>query len=162
MKYCRKVNGEQVISHKLAQQLKTKNINVVPGHLSCHQCKANFLLETESLYWWSRKISICYRYLQWIQWMPNTKEETPINWYFTCQLSCIYENSEEHAKFKVTAWKNHGLILTIKLIWDRKWMTRLGCARQCNENWKQYHIQSKYKFLPQYMINGLKYMLRIF
>ena len=54
MKYCRKVNGEQVISHKLAQQLKTKNINVVPGQLFCRQCKANFLLETESLYWWSR------------------------------------------------------------------------------------------------------------
>ena len=34
----------------MAQQLKTKNINAVPGQLSCRQCKDKFLLETESLY----------------------------------------------------------------------------------------------------------------
>ena len=34
----------------MAQQLKTKNINVVPGQLSRRQSKAKFLLETESLY----------------------------------------------------------------------------------------------------------------
>ena len=28
----------------MAQQLKTKSINVVPGQLSCRQCKANFCL----------------------------------------------------------------------------------------------------------------------
>ena len=33
MKYRRKVKGEQVITLQMAQQLKTKNINVVPGHL---------------------------------------------------------------------------------------------------------------------------------
>ena len=33
---------------------KTKNINVVPGQLFCHQCKAKFLLEADSLSWWSR------------------------------------------------------------------------------------------------------------
>ena len=49
MKYRRKVKGEQVITLQMAQQLKTKNINVVPGQLSC-QCKAKFLLETDSLY----------------------------------------------------------------------------------------------------------------
>ena len=26
----------------MAQQLKTKNINVAPGHLFCQQCKAKF------------------------------------------------------------------------------------------------------------------------
>ena len=50
MKHCRKVKGEQVITLQMAQQLKTKNINVVPGQLFCHQCKAKFLLETDSLY----------------------------------------------------------------------------------------------------------------
>ena len=50
MKYLRKVKGEQVITLQIAQQLKTKNINVVPGELSCRQCKAKFLLETDSLY----------------------------------------------------------------------------------------------------------------
>ena len=50
MKHCCKVKGEQVITLQMAQQLKTKNINVVPGQLFCRQCKAKFLLETDSLY----------------------------------------------------------------------------------------------------------------
>ena len=50
MKHRRKVKGEQVITLQMAQQLKTKNINVVPGQLFCRQCKAKFLLETDSLY----------------------------------------------------------------------------------------------------------------
>ena len=45
-----KVKGEQVITLQMAQQLKTKNINVVPGQLFCRQCKTKFLLETDSLY----------------------------------------------------------------------------------------------------------------
>ena len=50
MKHCRKVKGEQVITLQMAQQLKTKNINVLSGQLFCHQCKARFLLETGLLY----------------------------------------------------------------------------------------------------------------
>ena len=50
MKYRRKVKGEHLIILQMAQQLKTKNINVVPGQLPCRQCKAKFLLETDSLY----------------------------------------------------------------------------------------------------------------
>ena len=44
MKHCRKVKGEQVITLQIAQQLKTKIINVVPGPLFRHQCnvKLNF------------------------------------------------------------------------------------------------------------------------
>ena len=49
MKHRPKVKGEQVITRQMAQQLKTKNINVVPGQLFCRQCKAKFLLETDSL-----------------------------------------------------------------------------------------------------------------
>ena len=30
----------------MAQQLKTKNINFIPGQLFCRQCKAKFSLET--------------------------------------------------------------------------------------------------------------------
>ena len=44
MKYCRKVKGEQAITLEMAQQLKTKNINVLPGQLFCCQCKTKFLL----------------------------------------------------------------------------------------------------------------------
>ena len=50
MKHCRKVKVEQVITLQMTQQLKTKNINVVPGQLFCRQCKTKFLLETDSLY----------------------------------------------------------------------------------------------------------------
>ena len=50
MKYRRKVKGEQVITIQMAQQLKTKNIIVVPGQIFCRQCKAKFLLETGSLH----------------------------------------------------------------------------------------------------------------
>ena len=42
MKHCRKVKHKQVITLQMAQQLKIKNINVVPGQLFCSQCKANF------------------------------------------------------------------------------------------------------------------------
>ena len=47
MKHCRKVKGEQMIILQLDQQLKTKNISVVPGQLFC---KYKFLLETDSVY----------------------------------------------------------------------------------------------------------------
>ena len=50
MKHRRKVKGEQVITLHVAQQLKTKNINVIPEQLFCRQCKAKFLIETDSLY----------------------------------------------------------------------------------------------------------------
>ena len=50
MKHRRKVKGEQVITLQIAQQLKTKIINVVPGQLFCRQCKAKFLLEADWLY----------------------------------------------------------------------------------------------------------------
>ena len=43
MKYLRKVKGEQVITLRMALQLKTKNINIVPGQLFCRQFKAKFL-----------------------------------------------------------------------------------------------------------------------
>ena len=42
-----KFKGDQLIILWMAQQLKTKNINVTPGQLFCRQCKAIFLLDTE-------------------------------------------------------------------------------------------------------------------
>ena len=50
MKHRCKVKGEQVITLQMAQQLKTKNVKAIPGQLFCCQCKAKFLLETDSLY----------------------------------------------------------------------------------------------------------------
>ena len=46
MRHRRKVKGEQLITLQMAQQLKTKNVNFVPGQLFCRHCKAKFLLET--------------------------------------------------------------------------------------------------------------------
>ena len=40
MKHRRKVKSEQVITLQMAQQLKTQNINAVPGQLFCRHCKA--------------------------------------------------------------------------------------------------------------------------
>ena len=40
--------------------------------------------------------------------MSNTKEKAPINWHFTCQLSCIYENFKEQC-FKSTKVQVDGL-----------------------------------------------------
>ena len=50
VKLCREVKGEQVIPFQMAQQLKTKNINVVPRQIFCRHCKTKFLLKTDSLY----------------------------------------------------------------------------------------------------------------
>ena len=47
MKHCRKVKSEQVVTLQMAQQLKNKSINVIPGQLICRQFKATFLLETK-------------------------------------------------------------------------------------------------------------------
>ena len=49
IKHRQKVKGEQVITLQMASQLKSKNINVVPGQLFYRQCKARFLLEIDSL-----------------------------------------------------------------------------------------------------------------
>ena len=42
MKHRRKGKGEQVMTLQMPQQLKFKNINVVPGQLFCTQCKTKF------------------------------------------------------------------------------------------------------------------------
>ena len=50
IKHCGSVKGEQVVTLRMAQQLKTKNVNAVQRELFCRQCKAKFLLQTDSLY----------------------------------------------------------------------------------------------------------------
>ena len=50
MKHRCKVKREQVITLQMVHQLKTKNINDVTGQKFCRQCKAKFLLKTDSLY----------------------------------------------------------------------------------------------------------------
>ena len=47
MRHRRKVKDEQVIIVQMDQQLKTKNISDVSGHLFYCQCKDKILLETD-------------------------------------------------------------------------------------------------------------------
>ena len=77
MKYCHKVKVEQVITLQKAQQLKTNNVNIVPGRLFCRQCKAKLLLKILTM----NSLNV-----------KNTKEKVSINWHFTCQLTRICEN----------------------------------------------------------------------
>ena len=59
-------------------------------------------------------------------------------------------------KYKLTVWIIQSLILMIKMTCKRKWMSWLGCTRQCKKNRKQHHIQNQSNFLPWYLINGLE------
>ena len=61
-----------------------------------------------------------------------------------------------HKKYKLTVWIIQSMILMIKMTCKRKWMSWLGCTRQCKKNQKQHHIQNQSKFLPWYLINGLE------
>ena len=44
----------------------------------------------------------------------------------------------------------------IKMTCKRKWMSWLSYTSQWRKNLKQHHIQNQSKFLPWYLINGLK------
>ena len=137
MKHHRKVKGEQLVTLQMAQQLETKNINVVPGQLFCRNCKAKFLLATDSLYWWSKLSSICYRYWQWIHWMSPRKMLLSIDILFVILhgfMKTLKSNISKVYKVQVGCLKIQSPILMKKMIWNRKWMTWLGCTRQCKKN----------------------------
>ena len=63
---------------------------------------------------------------------------------------------QKHKKYKLTVWIIESLILMIKMTCKRKWMSLLGCTRQCKKNRKQHHIQNQSKCLLWYLINGLE------
>ena len=88
MKHRRKFKDEQVITLQMSQELKTKNINVVPGQLFCCQYEAKFLLETDLLNLLQILIMNSLN-------VSNSKKKAPINWHFTCQITRIYENFKE-------------------------------------------------------------------
>ena len=89
MKHCRNFKNEQVITLQMAQQLKTRKINVIPGQLFCRLCKAKFLLETESLYWWPDKVqSATDTNNEFIEYQTLRKKLqsigiSPVTWHFT-------------------------------------------------------------------------------
>ena len=128
MEHCHKVKGEQVITLQMAQQLKTKNINVVPGQLFCRQCKAKFLLETDSLNWCDNEFTECQT--------PRKKLQSigisPVSLH--AFMKTLKSDISEAYKAQVDCLKIQSLILMIKMILKRKWMTCLGCTRQYKKN----------------------------
>ena len=138
MKHCCKVKGEQVITLQIAQQLKTKNINVIQGQLFCRHCKAKFC-QKQRLIVLMRKIKFnLLQILTMISLHVRHQEKASINWYFTCQFTCStlaqqitnakmkfdkvmntikrYEAIfQKHTKYNLTVWKIQNLILIIKI-----------------------------------------------
>ena len=99
MKHCRKVKGEQVITLQMAQQLKTKNINIVLGQLFFCQCKAKFFLR-DRLTVLMIKINFNLLQMLTVDSLNVTKEKASNNWHLTCHLTRIYE------KFKVQYFRS--------------------------------------------------------
>ena len=63
---------------------------------------------------------------------------------------------QKHEKYKLTVWIIQSLTLMIKVTCKRKWMSWLGCTRQCKKNGKQHHFQNQSKFIPWCLISGLE------
>ena len=149
MKYRRKVKDEQVITLQMDQQLKIKNINVAPGQLFCRQCKAKFLLETDSLNWCDNEFTECQT--------PRKKLQSigisPVSLHSF--MKTLKSDISVAHKTQVDCLKDADVWFSwYKMIRKRKWMTWLGFKSYCKKNWKQHHIQNK--FLPWYLINGLE------
>ena len=141
MKHLRKVKGEEMITLQMAKQLKTKNINAVPGELFQRQCKAKFSLETDSLFGDQDTV-------QTVTDTGNefTEFEIPRKKVQSIGISPASLNgSMKTLKSDILeAYKVKKLI-----IW-------LGCTRKCKKNKKQHNFQNKSKFLPRWLINGLE------
>ena len=67
---------------------------------------------------------------------------------------------QKHKKYRLTVWIIQSLICMIKMTCKRKWMSWLGCTRQCKKKWKQHHIQNQSKFLAWCLINGVECTLQ--
>ena len=129
MKHRRKVKCEQVITLQMAQQLKTKNINVVPGQLFWCQCKAKYLLEKVWIDDQDKVLSVT---------VTDTEKLKSIGILLVnshaFMKTTLKRDITESYKEQVDCLKIQSLILIIKMIWKRKWMTWLGCKRQCKKS----------------------------
>ena len=116
---------------------KVKTISVVRGQLFCGQCKAKFLLEYD-----------CINDLHKVQSITDTDNE-----FTECQtprkklqsigispvslhafMKTLKSDISEAYKVQVDCLKIQSLILIIKMMWKRKWMTWLGCTRKSKKN----------------------------
>ena len=99
-----------MINLQLAQQLKTKNIKVVPGKLFCRQCKAKFLLETDSVIDTGNEFTECQT--------PRKKLQSigisPVS--LNAFMKTLKSNISEAYKVQVDCLKIQSLILVIKMI----------------------------------------------
>ena len=94
---------------------------------------------------------------------PNVKHKGKSSNQFAFHLSAythLWKFSrakfQKDKKYKFTVSITQSLICMIKMTCKRKWMSWLGCTRQCKKDQKQHHIQNQSKFLPWCLINGLE------
>ena len=104
IKHCHKVKGEQVITLQMAQQLKTKNLNVAPGQLTV-SVKLNYFRDRLTVL----MIKIKFRLLQILTMNPlNVKYEVKSSNQLAFHLSAysIYENFKERyfRSMQSTSW----------------------------------------------------------
>ena len=104
-------------------------------------------------------IKINFNLLQILTITENTKEKVPINWHFTCQLTRIYENFKERY-FRSIQVQVDCLKDSESDSYDKKDMkeklNNLVRLHKVMQEKLQQNIQNKSKYLPCYLINGLK------
>ena len=120
MKHHRNVKSEQVINLQMAKQLKTKNINAVPGELFYRQCTAKFSLETDTLFDDQDKVqSVADTDNEFTEFQTPRKKLQSIGISpasLNASMETLKSDVLEASKLQVDCLKTQSLILTIKMI----------------------------------------------
>ena len=96
--------------------------------------------------------------------MSSTKEKAPINWHFTCQLNCIYENFKsnilEAYKVQADCLKDSESDFYDKNGMEEKVNDLFRLYEAMQEKLKTASYSEQSKFLPWHLINGLEYAVQ--
>ena len=155
MKHRRKVDGEQMITLQIAQQLKTKIINFKAEQLFCRLWKAKFLLKTQTHridgndkvqfvtdtdnefteYQTARKKlqSIGISPVS-LHALPQHSQITDVKLKLDKVMNTIKSDISKDTKYTLTVWKIQSLILMVKVTCKRKRISWLGYMRQFKNN----------------------------
>ena len=152
MRHRRKVRGEQVNTLLMAQQIKTKNINVVPGQLFCRHCKAKFLLETRTH---------CIDDEDKVQSVTDTDNE-----FTECQTP-----RKKLQSIGISPVSLHAFMKTLKSNISEAYKVQVDCLKDSESDSYDKNdmkekvndlvrlheaMQEKFKFWPWYLIYGLE------
>ena len=116
---------------------KVKTISVVRGQLFCGQCKAKFLLEYDCINDLHKVQSITDTGNEFTECKHQGKSSNHLAvWPVSLQapMKTLKSDISEAYKVQVDCLKIQSLILIIKMMWKRKWMTWLGCTRKSKKN----------------------------